>query len=96
MDLSTAKQFVEEHINNRYSGPSGPMVILDDLTLEKPYGWVFEYTSKKWLETQDIRHAIAGNGPIIFDRRTDTIHQLSSALTTTDAVHQWEMQHWRI
>jgi hypothetical protein len=35
---------------------------------ERLYGWIFFYTSRKYLETRDIRYAVAGNGPIIVNK----------------------------
>lgn len=40
-------------------------IILEKETIEKDWGWVFFYTSKKWHETNDFRYAVAGNAPYI-------------------------------
>ena len=42
-----------------------PFVIVDSLTLEKPYGWVFFYNSRKFVETGLLQYRLAGNGPVI-------------------------------
>ncbi len=36
------------------------LVIIQDRVIKKPYGWVFFYTSKKWLETRDPSDRITG------------------------------------
>lgn len=36
-------------------------------TIEKPYGWLFFYNSKHFLETSDFEYAIAGNAPLFID-----------------------------
>ncbi|MHC9084056.1 YrhB domain-containing protein [Luteimonas sp. RIT-PG2_3] len=46
------------------------IVILDAHTIEKPWGWVFFHTSRKWHETRDTNYAIAGNAPILVERLT--------------------------
>ncbi len=43
-------------------------VIDDSKTLEKSFGWVFFYNSKKFLETRDPMHIIAGNGPVFINK----------------------------
>ena len=50
------------------------LIILDAATIEKPWGWVFFYTSRLWHETRDIRYAIAGNAPYIVYRHDGSIH----------------------
>ncbi len=44
------------------------LVIVDSSTLTEDFGWVFFYTSKKFLETSEIKYAIGGNAPIIVDK----------------------------
>jgi len=59
------------------------LTLAEDETLEEDFGWVFFYTSVKWLETNDLKYAIAGNAPFIIDRYTGhlelagTAHEIS-------------------
>lgn len=46
------------------------MIIVDEETIERSWGWVFFYTSRKWKETGDIRYAVAGNSPVIVEKAT--------------------------
>ncbi|MCY1556249.1 Immunity protein 35 [compost metagenome] len=73
MDYLSAKQCVKKFINDRYSG-SDELVILDAETIERSFGWIFFYDSKKFIETGELTYALAGNAPIIFDNRDGTIH----------------------
>lgn len=43
------------------------LVILDRLTIERPWGWVFFYTTRGWLHGDD-RYAIGGNAPYMVNR----------------------------
>ncbi len=47
-------------------------VVVDEGTIEKPYGWVFFYNSKTYLETDDYRYQLAGNGPVIVNKSNGT------------------------
>jgi Immunity protein 35 len=35
--------------------------------IAKEYGWIFCYQSKRYLETGDIHHRLAGNVPIVVE-----------------------------
>ena len=48
--------------------PDNEIIIVDESTIEKPWGWVFFYTSKKHKETKGMPYAIAGNAPMIVER----------------------------
>src|SRR5260370_41602885 len=99
MDLETAKQRVEEHINRNWAAAEGrtaahgPLIIVKHI--ERPYGWVFFYTSEKYWETKDFTHAVVGNGPIIFDRRTGKLHQLGTATPPDEQICEWEAVNWK-
>ena len=69
---------------------SESLVILDELTIEKPYAWAFQYTSKLWLETGDIKYTIAGNSPIIVNKKTGLLTSYSSAYNTESAIEKYE------
>ncbi|MDO1448244.1 YrhB domain-containing protein [Rhodocytophaga aerolata] len=45
------------------------LIILDSETIEKENYWVFFYTSKLWFETNELRYAVAGNAPIIVNKK---------------------------
>ena len=46
----------------------GSAVVVDDATLMKPYGWIFFYQSRAYVETGDISDVLTGNAPLIVDR----------------------------
>jgi hypothetical protein len=66
------------------------LILLDEQTLEKPWGWVFFYTSKKWHETRDVRYAIAGNAPILVERRTSKLITTGTAMPTEHYIENYE------
>ena len=45
--------------------PGIELVILDAHTIAKPYGWVFFYNSKKFVESGDFLDSTVGNGPMV-------------------------------
>jgi ribosomal protein L7/L12 len=55
------------------------LVVVDDSTIERDWGWVFFYSSKKWIETGDIQYALGGNAPYIVNRFDGSIHETGTA-----------------
>ena len=39
--------------------------IMEQFTEKKPYGWIFYYNSARFVETNDLMEALAGNGPVV-------------------------------
>ena len=92
MDRDTAKILVqtcltssEDELNTfgselpDYENPNIELVILEDRTQEHDFGWVFFYNSKKYIESGNFRDAIAGNAPLIVDRKSGQIHITGTA-----------------
>jgi hypothetical protein len=76
---------------------NGKCVVIEEATLDLPYGRVFFYDSRAHLETGVAREALIGNAPIIFNRVsgelrvTGTAHPIEHYLreyeSTLPAVH---------
>ena len=54
--------------------------LIEDITIERDFGWVFFYDASKHVETGDPAFAVGGNAPIIIDRRTGELHVTGTAL----------------
>ncbi len=61
MTLDEARLKVESELHQSYGQRSGPeeLVILDEHTIERPWGWVFFYTSRGWRDG-DMQYALGG------------------------------------
>jgi Immunity protein 35 len=55
------------------------LCLLDDFTRELDFGWLFFYTSRLYRDTGDSQYALAGNAPLIVDRRDGTLHTTGTA-----------------
>ena len=55
------------------------VVLLDEKTREEPFGWLFYYQSRAFIETGDIGSALAGNGPILVLRASGEVRRLGTA-----------------
>jgi hypothetical protein len=76
MDIEEAKARVVRAINRGYATQDDELVLLDDETITKDYGWVFFYQSRRFLVTGSLSDRLAGNGPVIVLRKDGSIHQL--------------------
>ena len=52
------------------------LVITEQHTIEKPYGWIFFFQSKLFLETQDAKYIALGTYPFIVERGNGNIAYL--------------------
>ena len=67
-------------------------VVLEERTLDRPYGWVFFYQSRLYIETGDVRHALVGIEPVLFNRISGEYRALGSAHPVEDYLREYEAQ----
>jgi hypothetical protein len=66
------------------------IVIVDEATIERPWGWVFFYNSKLWLQTRDIRYALAGNAPFLVERESGRVLATGTAYPVERYIENYE------
>jgi len=71
-----------------------PFIVVDDDTIERSFGWVFFYNSKKYLETKVFRYRLAGNGPAIVNKYDGTVEFFGSAKDPAEYIEEYESK-WR-
>lgn len=76
----------------KYLYPDDPidLVVIDGCTIERDRGWVFFYTSDRYLKTGDIRYALAGNAPYIVNRHTGEVCVTGTAQPIQYYIAQYE------
>jgi hypothetical protein len=70
------------------------IVILEDLTVEKDFGWVFFASPRKYLETKEPRYLVPGLGPLVVERTNGQTHFLATSVPPERAVEEFE-RRWR-
>ena len=68
------------------------LILLDDDTLERDWGWVFFYDSRLWRETRDARYQIRGNGPLIVNRYDGSVRMCGTAHPSEYYVSAYETE----
>src|SRR4051794_35078912 len=85
-------------LRRRHGLRHGPeeLVIVDERVIERPWGWVFPYTTRGWLNG-DMRYAVGGNGPIMINRHDGSMRSCGTGLPTEYYIQLYEaelaMQH---
>jgi len=72
--------------------PDEPLVIVYSHTIEKPYGWIFFYNSKKFVETGIFSYTLAGNGPVIVNKYDGAVHFFGSGRPIEDWIAEYERE----
>ena len=54
--------------------PGDELVLVDDDTLEREWGWVFFFASRRWRETGEPALRNEGEGPLIVNRFDGQVH----------------------
>jgi hypothetical protein len=88
-----ARKLAEEYLSKKQTCPPTPLTILDGHTIEADFGWVFFWTSKQYIETGELRYALAGNGPLIVDRRDGSVHETSAAEPLEKVTERYRETH---
>jgi hypothetical protein len=91
MAREEAAAIAERYLNDRYPDPNDHLVVLADGAIEKPYGWVFFYQSRRYLDTRNFLHRLVGNGPVAV-LRDGTVHTLGSALGPEEEIRDFEVR----
>jgi hypothetical protein len=79
MNKDNAKKIALEYVAERQAASNCELEIIDDLTQEEEFGWVYFYDSKKYIETDDPKFAVGGNAPFIVDAKTGKIELTGTA-----------------
>lgn len=65
-------------------------VIVEELTRESAHLWVFQWQSKRYVETGDQEFLLFGNGPIAVSKASGKIYQLGTGRSVEEEISQLE------
>jgi hypothetical protein len=78
-----AREIAERHIQTEIQPRIKAEIALSELS-EYSTCWIAIYNTRRFLETGSNRDALAGNGPLIINRRTGGLREGRSALPVED------------
>lgn len=73
-----ARAMVEKAMSG-YAPSDEEWVILDEYTIERPWGWVFFYNSREYATTGDPGSQLFGNAPYMVNKETGEIFDTGTA-----------------
>jgi len=65
-------------------------VISKEATQEYSWGWVVFYRSRKYVESNDFRHALVGNSPYIVNKHSGDLEVTGTALSLEEYIREYE------
>jgi hypothetical protein len=89
MTRAEAESIALRSINQHYYHPRDSLAVLPKPVIEKPYGWIFFYQSRAFLETGDFTFQLMGNGPVVV-RDDGTVHTLGTARSPEEEIAAYE------
>jgi hypothetical protein len=92
MEKAEAADLAREKLREYEATGSPPLVLLEGKTLTRPIGWVFFYQSRQYVESGDVRDALAGNAPIIADRDDGMVYVTGTAHPVSYYLQQYEAE----
>ena len=78
IDLAQAKVIAQEHLSRMNPRAPDSYCLIDRHTQEHDVGWVFFYSTRRYVETGDFRDGLAGNGPLLVTR-DGAVHPFGTA-----------------
>jgi hypothetical protein len=66
----------KKHLRGNLSPDQSDIIIREDMIIKKPYGWLFFYQTKRYLETKQSEYAIIGDHPFIVEKSTGRVAHL--------------------
>lgn len=90
MDKNQAADLIRQRLREYEAAGSSPLVLLEDRTLTRPFGWVFFYQSRAFVESGNVRDMVAGNTPIIVDRDTGELHLTGTSHPVSHYIREYE------
>ena len=77
--------------------PEADFVILTERTQEREFGWVFFYSPRRYLETNDPQFMVLGAGPLAVMRTDGSTVFLPTSVSPAVAIEtfdqQWKKMH---
>jgi hypothetical protein len=92
LTLEEAKAIANKEIAEA-SPRGGNVVIFDEDTIAKKYGWIFFFGSRKFAETGDINDMVGGNGPLIV-HHNGKVYRLPTYAPPEETIAAFEKEHW--
>lgn len=65
-------------------------VLVDDGTVEKDWGWVFQFGTKEYLQSRSPMDLVPGTGPLVVEKADGSFSFLSTSVPPQVAITEYE------
>ncbi|XRE43147.1 hypothetical protein ACIVBQ_001351 [Tenacibaculum discolor] len=72
-------QIAEKHVEELGEKAGIPTILYYDDIIKKPYGNIYDFTSKKFFETQEEKYAVLGDAPFLVENETGKVISFGTA-----------------
>jgi Immunity protein 35 len=79
MDRDIAFRLAKAYVDAESAKAGVELAILEDRTLDRPFGWVFFYDTGEFTRTGDDLARAVGNAPLIVDKESGKLHVTGTA-----------------
>jgi hypothetical protein len=91
IDRAQARRIAAEYLKEGQTTDEGwTPVIVDAQTIETEFGWIFFYQSEEFLNTGESERQLAGNAPLIVDRRDGSLHVTGTAKPLKEYIREYK------
>lgn len=87
-------KIAEDYIRKLFSQTPNEVILLKEYTIKKPYGNIYIYNSKKYIEDNDFNYALVGNAPFLVDKKTGKITIFGTAYDIEHYISEYEAGKW--
>jgi len=91
INYATARKLAWDFINSSYTGTDEELLISDECTIEKEYGWYFFYNTKSFLDSGEDRYRLTGNGPLLVTKQHGKVIQFGTAHPVEHYIRLYEL-----
>ena len=70
-------------------------MVLEEQTVEKDYGWIFQFTTRRYLETSDPGALVPGTGPLVVEKEGGATAFLATSVCPEKAIEEYERRRRR-
>src|ERR1700680_933533 len=90
-DMARLRMILE--LRRLYGVRLGPeeLVVLDEHTIERPWGWVFFFQNRGYLDG-DFNFALCGNGPVLVNRNDGALRLCGTAFVPEHYIEEYEAE----
>ena len=83
-------EIAERYLIKKNGSPNDVLVIIPQLTIKKPYGNIYNFNFKRYLETGDFKYSVTGHAPFLVEKNRRRVVQFGTIDPLEDQLVEYE------